>query len=1084
MLIRRLILTLSLALLASFLAPSLALSADWDRFPELKPREHFAIKRLYDGPKYKDLRECYRRFDSRVGADYFGAMVEVTAESGSRSRKEDNAVPYANALYDAWKADGILDDRDDILVVFGLRNRSIAIRPGAKWQKLGFDGETIAKTIEASHFDKFHKRRKYSDALCSVLTAVDLRLVTLQQQMEKDVAAIEERLPTVDAELSALHKKVSARFAKLPNKDHPFGQKLLAKLAAARTHLTEATERAKDAPTDAVRLADKAEAVLQPVRDELKIFNQDMEQLDSVAAEIATLKSTLLARDDVDEDYPKRALLQVQECEKLTQQIREKYEGNPAQLSDCRRLVDEHLAQADVEVARAEVHDYYLKTLLPLLALMLLILGAIAVVFLQTLRRRRALAQLQPDLVEWENRLANAAKSQQELELKAPTYFAPGRASWTGESAAIDERLGEYGARVDALLLQGNQLLAQAKQLQAKSHPLDAKRLEDALTLLRNTPLDAVASAADGATASQLLGNLADAQREALGALDDLLATRARHDEEAARAAAAVSRAEQAVQKRRDLGLPAEYLLTGLESATAAWQDAVNRGDQDPKAAADTYARITPQLTDIAERAEAGNHAIEAIRGDLSDTAEALRQRIKQLRFSGVDIDKLRFAPEQDLSAARREASRIVEALADGEDKSVGDAAQQLRANLEQLSRRLEIVAVAKEKIPQRIQNLSSRGDTLKERLMDLRYALKSLATQGNPNVYQASSAQVGRYQSQLDRLGRELSKAKEDHRLKRFLSATERLDSATRLVEKAEELVQQLGTLETTIGVTQAKCEQLLKTCNADCDALLKKAQEPGIDPDLRALIAQAHDALETLNAQAENEQIDWFEARTQLDSLQKSLLFLGAQADADRNAFTQAQQLLQQVQQDFGAASNGLARADYAGIIANAQNLLDGWRQQMQEGAGGGALLRTGHAVAAACARALKLAKSPRSLADNAHQQLAHANARHAQIHDAPYGYEVTGDCTQAGADLRAAAEQIERADFANALASAEAATVQIELEDARARALAARNYRRAQLKNLASATDAPNLEAFGPRRSTSGPHAAAREPSSAEA
>lgn len=1073
---QRLILPIALAFFSILCIPTVGFSAEWDAFPELKPREHFAIKRLYDGPKYRDLRSCYRRFDSRVGARYYGAMVEVTAESGSRSRNDNDAGPYASALYDAWTSDGVLNPDTDLLVVFGLRNRSIAIHPGKKWTKIGFDADTIAQTIDASHFQKHLSRRNYSDALCSLLTAVDLRLVTLQQKMKERVDAIEQRLPELDTKLSALHKEVAARFAQLPTKEHPFGQKLLGQLAAARTQLNAATEAAAQDPEAAVQLADKVEAALQPVRSDLKIFNQDMARLDTLEAEVAALKATILAREDVGKEHPKLALLQVSKCEELAQKIRTEYAEKPWQVRDCQRL-------AEVQLARADVHHYYLRSLLPTLGFALLVLLLIAFVILRTLRRRRALAQLKPTLRAWQRRLELAASLRAARALQAPTYFSAGRAPWVGESAELERPLRDSSARVDALLAQGYALVEQAKAQQRKSHPLDAKRLEKALAILRDTPLSTESSTPDGATrAAQLLGELDAAQHQAFAALQDVLATLERLDTQAAGAANALTRAAQALELRRELGLPAEDLSASLQSATDLWRSGVARCAEDPRHAADTLAHATAQLTEIADAAALGNQAVERIRGPLDELAETLRQRIKQLRFAQIDLDKLSFAPNQALDAAEREATRIVEAAAQGEDAEIAKAVDLLEANLEQLRRRLEIVAQAPQQIPARLKELAARSAELKQRLMDLRYALTSLATQGNPQVYQASSEQVGRYQSQLDRLGKELQKAKQDFQLKRFLSATERLDAATRLLERADALHDELGSLEMTVGVTQAKCEQLLSACKTEVEQLQQTVQKPGIDPDLRALITAQLDAYETLNTQVSAAQADWFDARKQLDSLHSALTFLGAQADADLTAFQQAGELLQRLKTDLAGAPNA---AESSEIIGQARQMLDGWSEQMQAASGGGiALLQTGQAVASASARALRLAENRTPDVDTARHQLAHATARRAQVHDQPYGYGVTGDCSPADAELRSADDAIVLNDFARALAHAEAAAIQVDLEDARARAQAVRTYRRARIQNIASPTAPPNLSAFGPRRPHSGGHAAIPEVSEVDA
>lgn len=1074
MLFRRLILPVLLAICATLLAPTPGFSADWDRFPDLKPRAHIAIKKRFDGPKYRDLRKCYRRFDSRAGADYFGAMVDITSETGSRSRKENDATPYANALYEAWASDKILDNKDDILVVFGLRNRSIAIRPGAKWKKIGFDAATIANTIEASHFEKNRRRRRYSDALCSLITAVDLRLVSLQQKMDERVGALEQRLPEIDSKLSALHKKVAARFEALPNKEHPFGQKLLAQLAAARTQLDEAKKLAPDDPKEAVLLADKAEAALAPVRNDLAMFNKDMERLDTVEADVASLKTTIFERDDVDAKHPKLALLQVAKCEELAKKIRNDYHDKPWQVRDCQR-------RAELQLARADVHHYYLRSLLPKLAIALLILLCVSFLILRTLRRRRAMAQLKPDLTEWQNRLASAAALRDELALKAPSYFAPGRAPWLGESAEIDRVLRESSARITALLAQGGELLKKAQALHKKSHFLNASRLEKALAILRKTPLREGAQTTGDATASQLLGRLDAAQIDAIGALEDVRAVQTRLDEQATRAAQAATRAERGLEQRRALGLPVEHLSAPLRSAIDAWQSGIALSEQNPAKAADTFEQQAVELGEIADRADLGNQVVERIRGELSERAENLGQRIKQLRFAGIDLKKLSFDPNLDLNAAEREATRIVDAVSRAQEDAAHHALNLLDANLEQLARRLDSVDQADEKIPRRIEQLAARSEALKQQLMDFRYALKSLANHNNPEVYKASSEQVGRYQSQLNQLGKVLNNAQKDYRLKRFLSATQKLDAAARLVERAEALLDELGNLETTVAQAQTQCEQLLGACKSQAEQLQSKAKNPALDADLRALISQQLDAYQSLNNQAANEQANWLDARDELDALQKSMAFLNAQAGADLKAFDQARELLQKLHSDFAAAQSAPLTPEFAESIAQTNKLIHGWSLQIQDAnAGGSALLRAGKAAAKSCARACEIADAQPPIAEAAHRQLTRANARYAQVHNASYGYDVVADCTQAGSDLTAAANQIELGNFAQALATAEAATAQIDLEDARAHALALRKYRRTQTHHLSAITTAPNLVAFGPRRRQSGGHAALSESS----
>jgi chromosome segregation ATPase len=1024
------------ALGAILLASSPGYSADWDRFPPLEPREHVALKKRFDGPKYDDLRTCYRRFDSRVGADYYAAMVDVTAESGSRSRKESDARGFAKALYGAWQDEGRLDGEDDILVVLGLRNRSIAIHPGAKWKKIGFDGEVIDNTIDASHFEKHRSRRNYVEALCSLATAVDLRLASLEQEMSRRIAALQQRLPELDEKLTGLHKKVAARFEEHANDDHPFGKELLGKLAAARTKLDDAKSLLEDKPKEAVHLADQVEAVLQPVRANLETFNEDMNRLDEVEEELAALKTTIEQREDLASEEPQAALLQVAKCEQKAKEIRQDYEGTPWQVRDCQRAAEVHLGKADI-------HGFYLRTVLPAIAIALLVLLLIGFLVLRTLRRRRALRQLEPDLAEWRRRLDDASQHIYELELACPSYFASGRTPWQGDSQDIDQRVAGATDRMSQLLAEGRNVLARAEALHKKSHLLDARRLEAALGVLRESQV--TLAEAYGGNASTLLGDLDAAHRQALEHLDEVVETSTRLTEQSSQAADAVSLATAAVDERGELGLPTEHLSEPLEKALDAWKRATRLADHDPVRAAQIFGQAYAQLDEVAQRAASGNEVVQRVQGPLGEMGETLNQKIRQLQFARVDLDKLRFEPQQELDASKRDAARIVDLVNRAREDQACEAVAALQVRMDRLADRLEVVADASEHAPQRIAELTERGKELKERLMQTSYALKSLPAK---EAYSEESKKVGRYQSHINRLSKQLSQAKRNHAAKHYLTSSEQLDDIAALLDDAEALLTELGEVEQSVEHARAESGELYAACEPMVQDLQARAKQPGVCRTLRTLMSEQFVSLQMIGDQMEADQANWLEARRELQSVRKVIDFLEVEINADLETYAQASSLAKRLQDDLSSLAQ--PSTDSAQVVTHANEMLAGWSAQLDEGSSGGlTLLRTGHEVAKAVARATKAASTP--LALSVASQHAYALSRYDEVHASAYGYDVFGDCSHVAAELDEATAAVDAGDRATALALLEAAIEQIELEDARADAAAQREYRKAQAKNM---------------------------------
>ncbi|MFP4600119.1 MAG: hypothetical protein ACLFVJ_17815, partial [Persicimonas sp.] len=1056
-----------LAFCVLLLAPAWGAAADWDRFPTLEPRERVAIKKRFDGPRYNDLRTCYRRMDSRVGAKYFAAMVDVTSETGSRSRKENDAQPFAAALAEAWLEDGTLDADRHILIALGVRNRSVGIHPGEEWERLGFRGEVIEETIEASHFNKHLRRRNYSDALCSLATAVDHRLASLEQENAKQVALLQQRLPSLEERLGGLQERVEERF----DDEHPFGKELRASLAAAQTKLEDANAGLEDSPTESVRLADEVDEILEEVPSELDIFDADMARLDEVTEDLAALEATIEGRPDADWEQPQAALSKLSECREKASQIRQDYEGKPWQVRDCQRDAEMHLGRADV-------HYFYLRTVLPTLAAVLA--GALLIWFVaaRRSRRRRALGLLEADLDEWQRRLDEAAGRLHGLEVRYPTFFAGHRTPADDQLSELDGRVADAANRISLLHARGCELLEEATRLRKKSHPLDVRRVETALRLLRQTEVDFAAGQIDpnqrlavplgesyAGTANQLLGDLEVFCQQARAALEEASEVADRLDEQSGRAGAAATLATGAVAIRRELGLPPDHLDEPLQEAMSRFEQARRLASSSPAAAADLFEEVADKLQEIGERAETGNRVIQRIQGPLTELRETVDHKVRQLRFAGVAVDKLSIDPQHELDAGEHEEKRILGLVAQAREDEADQALEDLQAIFERLEHQLDVAKEARDEVPEMIEELGARGKAVKDRLMEVRYGLKRLAPDHNPEAFEAVSKRLGKFHSRLHRLSKQLGEVKKDHAKKHYLLASERLDGLSRLVERAEQVLGEFADIEQQVERAHGQAEQLLPECERLVHNLQARADGAGVSATLREFSADQYVSLQMARDQIDAEQASWLEVRDRLVSMHKAMTFLDEEVRADLGAYEQARQLSSRLEAELTELQRaGQIPAEAQRALAQIRKLVAGWRAQVEEGSSGGrALLRTGREVAKAVGRADQVADG-RTPSQSASALIAYARARLKEVHDKSYGFGVQTDCSGFAPELEQAVAASEAGDFGQALELVEGAIEQIDLEDARADADSEREYRKASIRHFDFAASAPDLRLPG--------------------
>lgn len=865
-----------------------AFGADWDRFPELEGRHHVGIKKRFDGPLYDQVRECYRRYDSRVGAEYFAAMVDVTDASGSRSRKKNDAGPYAEALFEAWKEQKKLDADEAVLVVLGLRNRSVAVYPGERWRKIGFEGPVLEETLEAAHVKKYQRRGKYVEALCSVVHDIDLRLSSLQREMEGRIAQLKERLPSLDAKLGVLTEQVDGRFAT----DRAFGEELREKLATAREQLDEARELVEAEPAQSVNLADKVEAVLLPVQKDLSRFDADIAVLDGLEKDLAALEEQIQERPDADWEQPQVALAQLEKCEQKASDIRNAYEGRPWQVRDCMREAEAHLARGDV-------HYFYLRTVLPAIAAALLAMLLMGFVAVRRLRRKRAMRPLEADLAEWNRRLNKGAERLDQVIAHCPYYFGPGRTLWKGDSANLDAQVSDATNRISLMLAKGRELVEQAEALRDASHALDAKRLERALALLRETTVEFEAGRIHphqqlempltepfSVSAHQLMADVDDALIEVHEHLDEVVDVVERQMDATWRADDAVGKATRAVEQRRALGLDALHLAEPLTAALTAWRQAKRLAKADPARAAGIFERAAAQLEQIAELAETGNEVVRQVQGPIAEMGDEMEQQTLRLRFARINMTKLSFDPREELERAKRKAVECINLVAQAREDEARDALAELQAMLDKLAEQLDTVADARDHVPTQLEEIAERRKELKDRLLVRRYSMRLLASNHDEQVFEDEAERLNACHTRLTALPDRIERVAEHHAAGRYLVAAAKILKIEHVFEATEELLTELEHLEHDVEKARQLCHDLVKTVAPRLRHLQGRAKIDGVSDTLRTLVAEQAVSFQIVRDQVRVEQVDWFDARDELIALHEVLGFLAGEVDIDLDA------------------------------------------------------------------------------------------------------------------------------------------------------------------------------------------------------
>jgi len=1045
-----------------------AAAADWDRFPDLLPGQRVGIKKLYDGPRYYELRSCYRNFDSEVDAAYYGALVDVTDREGKTSPTDGDADPYAEALAEAWADDSQLDSDNHVLVVLGLANRSIGVHPGDKWADLGFEGETVDQTIEVSEFADHMASKDYVNAMCSVLDAIDIRLTDLKSKMDRRIETLRGEIPELQENIRNRRTELDERFGD----EHPFGDSVDSLLEEALAKTKRAESNIEDDATTAVTLVDEARSNLEKARGRLDSYDRDIQRLEEVETQLADLRTTIENRPDAGWDDPQAALSKLDQCEQQATEFRRTHEGQVADIRACRQAAEKWLEAADTRY-------YYLMTVLPAggagLAIALLawfLVGRIR-------RRRRTLELLTPELEEWERRLDRTARELNHLQRTHPRYFDRHDQLWEGESADLDRATADAVNRMCLLETRGRELVTRARDRREEAHRLAVGPLETALRELRETAVEFEPGDRDPRhrlalpvcqpyrqEASALLGDLEQAHRRACIHLADVDEAYETLTDSADRAGQTSAEATEAVEQRRELNLPADHLEEALGPALDAWRQAHRLRHRDPRRAGDLFDEAADRFDQVGERGREGNEIVRRIEGPIKQRGKNLRSAIRR-RSGRSQGQSSTSVPTTELESTARDAERIVELVDDGNVDEAHALLETLETRLDDLEDGLELREHADEQLRDRLDDLAARRESLQQRIGDLRRTLSRLAPEGARGAFREESRHVGQLQSVLSRVTKRLDEARNSIENDRPLAGADQLTTARRALDAVEAFVSEFDDVERRVPRARETAQSLAADCESFVEHIGQRTDRTGVALGLRELVDRARDEYRTLREQMDQSSINALRAQDRLEPLRSRLEFLYGELGTDIEAHEAAETWANSLREDLDELDRGgqLSSA-VREVLADIDERVDALLADLDGETGGRELLARTRAVSRAVGRAKKLADGHLETAVAANHLQACARSRLESVDGRAFGFGESADCQQARQRLTEAESAMESGDDAGALPRLEAAIAAVDDEAVRAASAAEARYRRLRTETLSPSDldDAPSFSELG--------------------
>ncbi|RMH15247.1 MAG: hypothetical protein D6696_21205, partial [Acidobacteria bacterium] len=505
--------------------------------------------------------------------------------------------------------------------------------------------------------------------------------------------------------------------------------------------------------------------------------------------------------------------------------------------------------------------------------------------------RRRALAELET----WTRRLGNAAERLLELENRHPYYFAGSGERYAGDSRKLDQRCADAVNLLFLLYGKARELQGDAQRLIERGGRFAVAPYERAVSVLRDQPVTVETgeveerrriflplSRAYQGTAQGLLEDLDKAYGEALDLLAEVEAVERRAEEGVVATGDLVSRAQQAIERRGELGLDAGHLVGALAAARRRRRQALELKRRDPIAAAAALDEVRAELRALAERAAAGNRVIETLRGPVAERGRTLRAEVGRLRAAGWRLLEPGFDPDLRLDHGLYEAQRVERAVAAGDEEEAAAQLERLEQGMAELGEQLAACERARREVPQALQELAAARRRLADRIPAARRLLDDLVEEHAAAAFAEEADNLEQLAALLDDVGERRRRITEAHGEERYLSALADLELARAAIADGEGLLDAIDAIAERLASARREARDLAAGCGRRLDRL--RALAAGDRPGLGSLAAAIDEALSNgppLLARLEQPRPHWPRLATELAALDGRLEVLVRQVE-----------------------------------------------------------------------------------------------------------------------------------------------------------------------------------------------------------
>jgi len=988
---------------------------------------------------FDPLREHLKTFKSAVDAKYHVCVVSLSDPENRAGREyHGSTVAYVDQVFEAWRAK--LDPAASVVIALAIENRGIAIHPGSRWTRLGFEQDEVTRLIDGSQFGDHARAGDYGGALVALVEAVDAELgrrVAEEQQLVEELTA---GMPAVLARVEALRKSAQ----ELPN---IAAAAYRAAVEAGEEHrAAEAALRAGD-PRKAAALLDRARTLATQGEAALAdAVARDRTAREAFAADAAELKKGLSRVRELSSRSATPLESGLEQIEREAAEAQEVFgEGDVARASALLAEARMHAAEAERALERRERDRRLWRVEVPVGAaglgvfLMLVALGT-------HWRRRRFLYRLADVAVkEWERKLSLAADRLLQLENAHPFLFGQKQLVEKLEGATRTEYRA-VGELVDDLFLKyarARELLAEAQAAMGSGGFFGLEGLKKAARLLDDWEVEV---GTEKVKEHRLfLPEQRVLRLPAHRLLSDMDAGYGETRERLARLELAfVQGAERLHAVQRHIGACEQTLVPLAEQdlELSAWCEAIRslvelRGtlasaaERDPVGQGEAITKLLAEAEALEGRLGTVRRAVREVAEQGMPEAERAMASVEQWRAQGLRMLEPVFSPEGVASGVKAAAVGVGAAVERGDADDATTQAHRCVAEAKRLARLVEETIASREQTPERIKLFRQRVKNLHARLPERTERIRLLRELYPDHALQPALDNVEEALAALKQAALELERAEKASAdtAQRYLEAAEQVSGAGQILDGVDDLYQEIARKADELATARREAERALASAGGELErvcALLGEGQPPWASPAELSAMNELRERQREASGVTERPKPDWPELRKGWTALADEVVRLHQGLAAERAAWEEAMRLQQEVrgrservkallegsQEDRQAANDSYAEAQrsVAEFERVAQQGAGHWAESLPPLKTALVWLEESEKLASADFRA---AEAAREAIATAHHALRSA--------DRSYGHGVAAHLSEAQSALGRARARLQQRDYEGALSEA---------------------------------------------------------------